>query len=100
MAKVKPAHHRGSHQVRARRVVEAANANPDTRCWRCGRTMAEIRRTKPRARWTGGHLHDGQVDGQLAAECSPCNYGAGATMGNRRRSNRPPTTPRTTDWLA
>lgn len=88
MAKTKAAHHRGTHQARARKIVDQANANPDARCWRCGRTLAEIRRRRPRARWTAGHVVAGQVDGELRAECSPCNYGHGATLGNRRRGRR------------
>lgn len=95
MAKTKAAHHRGTHQVRAKAVTDAAYADPMTRCWRCRRTLAEVRATKPKAIWTAGHLVDGQVDGDLAAECSPCNYGRGAAMGNRRRRAKPGTSPRT-----
>ena len=88
--KQKAAHHRGTHQRRAEKVVAAAKRNPLTRCWRCNRTMAEIRRTKPHARWHGGHLVDGQIDGPLKAECSPCNLGAGARLRNARaKKNRP-----------
>lgn len=83
---VKPAHYRGSYHVDARRVRAAAYLNPLTRCWRCRLTLTEIRQTKPRARWTAGHLVDGQVNGSLAPECSPCNYSHGAALGNQRRS--------------
>lgn len=89
MAKVKAAHHRGSYQVAAARVRALANANPATRCWRCGLTLAEVRTSKPQARWTAGHLNDGQVGGPLAPECSPCNYGNGAARGNRMREPQP-----------
>lgn len=93
MAKAKAAHHRGTYQVRARKVVDLAKADPSTQCWRCGRTMTAVRRLKPRARWTAGHLTPGQVDGPLAPECSPCNFGHGARMGNaRRRLRRSPRT--------
>ena len=34
-------HHQGTYQVRAQRVRLAAAANPWTRCWRSGRTLAE-----------------------------------------------------------
>lgn len=86
-AKRKGAHHRGSYHVQSRRVRQAAWADPSTRCWRCGRTLAEVRATKPRARWTAGHLVDGQAGGPLLPECEPCNKGRGAAMGNRLRSN-------------
>lgn len=78
--------HRGSYQARAKRIVAAANADPSTRCWRCTRTLAEVRQVKPRATWTAGHLVDGQVDGALAAECSSCNYSHGARRGNQLRA--------------
>ena len=71
-------HHSFGYAVQARRVRDAANANALTRCWRCGRTLAEVRQSKPKARWTAGHIVDGQVGGALLAECSPCNYGSGA----------------------
>lgn len=87
--KVKGAHHRGSYQVQAKRVRDRANADPGSRCWRCGLTLAEVRKRKPHAKWTAGHLIDGQVGGRLAPECSPCNMGAGATEGNRRRRPKP-----------
>jgi hypothetical protein len=80
--------HRGNHQRRARAIVQAANADPTTRCWQCGRTKTEHRR-----RWTAGHVHDSQVDGELRAECEPCNFSRGATMGNQRRE------PHSTNWL-
>ena len=89
MPKQKAPHHRGTHQVRAKKLTDAANANPDTRCWRCRRTIHEVRLTKPNAKWTAGHLIDGMVDGPLAPECSPCNYAAGARLTNNRRARRP-----------
>jgi len=44
--------------------------------------MVEIHESKPDAIWTAGHVIDGQVDGRLLPECSPCNYGAGARLRN------------------
>ena len=82
---MKAPHHRGDFDRRSRAVKAAAYASTDTRCWFCGRTLAEIRRYKPTARWTAGHVVDGQVNGELRAECSPCNYGRGAAMGNAQR---------------
>jgi hypothetical protein len=88
MGNRKAAHHRGTHQARARAITTAANANPHTRCWRCGRTLEAHpphRNGRP-AYWTAGHTTDGQTNGQLLPEASTCNYSAGATAGNRRRN--------------
>ena len=71
------AHYGGTYRRRAAAITAAANANPATRCRRCNRTMAEIHDEHPAAIWTAGHLVKGQVDGDLAPECSPCNYAAG-----------------------
>ena len=83
----KGAHHSGGYHVHARRVREMAQANPDQRCWRCGRTLDEHKphkNGKP-AKWTAGHVVDGQVGGPLAPEASTCNYTAGAIAGNQQR---------------
>ena len=85
MAKTKAAHHRGTHQARAKRITDAAYADPSTRCWRCDRTMAEVRTVKPKAIWTSGHLIDSLPNGPMAPECSPCNFAAGARLTNSRR---------------
>lgn len=85
----KPPHRRGSYQAEAKAVRDQANANPNTRCRRCGLTMAEIRIRKPHATWDAGHVIDGQIGGPLAPECSPCNRGHGAAMGNRKRAGKP-----------
>jgi hypothetical protein len=82
---MKGAHHRGTYHMASMRVRAMAYANPNTRCWRCQRTLAEIRRTKPKAIWTAGHILDGVPESPLLAECSPCNYGAGARLGNSRK---------------
>jgi hypothetical protein len=81
----KPAHYAGSYHVQARQIRTQAYANPLTRCWRCGLTLPQIHQAKPRAKWTAGHLVDGQTGGPLAPECSPCNYAAGARLRNQRR---------------
>lgn len=84
--KPKPLHYRGGYLLAARRVREQANRNPAQTCWRCGQTLAEVRATRnPRAIWTAGHVNDGEVNGLLLPECSPCNYGAGADLRNGRR---------------
>lgn len=85
-------HYGGDYKVRARRVREAANADPTTRCWRpdCRLTMAElqVKYPKRRIRWTAGHTIDGDPFCLLLAECSPCNFkhGQAASMVNRRSS--------------
>lgn len=88
-AKAKKPWHKGTFDTQSARVRAAANRNPSTICWRCKRTMAEIRKDKPHAKWQAGHVVDGQVNGVLLAECSPCNASHGAAMGNRKRSPRP-----------
>lgn len=86
---VKPAHYRGNYHVTARAVRQAAYANPDTRCWRCGLKLQDHRphkNGKP-ARWTAGHVVDGQAGGPLAPEASTCNFRAGAVAGNAARTS-------------
>jgi 5-methylcytosine-specific restriction endonuclease McrA len=81
-------HHRDPRYVRLAALVRAqAYADPTTRCWRCGLTLDEVRRTNPRARWDAGHLVDGSILDGLRAECSPCNRAAGARMVNARRAS-------------
>lgn len=76
----KPPHYRGTYHVQAARLRAAAYANPHTTCWRCGLTLHQIHRAHPRAKWTAGHLIDGQPGGQLAPECSHCNYSNGQRL--------------------
>lgn len=78
----KPAHYRGRYHVDSRRVRHAAYANPDTRCWRCGRTLTEH---KPGDRWEAGHLVDGQENGPLRPEARSCNRRAAAERTNAKR---------------
>ena len=81
------AHHSGRYHAQAKAVRAAANADPTTRCWACGRTLAEHppHRNGSPARWTAGHVNDGQVGGPLLPEASTCNFSRGARMGNARR---------------
>lgn len=87
MGKAKAPHHRGNYQAAAAKVRAKANADPTTRCWRCGQLA------RPGDPWTAGHINDGQTGGPLRAEHASCNYSAGAQLGNARRSR---TTLRTT----
>lgn len=83
-------HHAGPYARQARNLRAAANANPDTRCWRCHLTHAEyaaIHGTTAAA-WQAGHVVDGQANGQLAPEHARCNHSAGASHGNRLRAPR------------
>jgi hypothetical protein len=88
VANTKAAHHRGTHQARARRIVTTANADPMTTCWcGCGMTLIDARRRYPRRRvhWTAGHVRNGEINGELRAELSCCNYARGARYGNKLR---------------
>lgn len=98
MPSLSQAHYRGSYARRAKAVRDAANANPATRCRRCGRTLEQHppHRNGTPATWDAGHIHDGQIDGPLAPEASTCNRTAGATLGNQRRQARKMRTTR--DW--
>ena len=88
----RPAVHGTNYRRLAPLVVRWARTHPDARCWRCGNTIDQCRphRNGKPARWTAGHLKDGQPDTtltltSLAPECSPCNSSAGASFGNRGR---------------
>ena len=83
-------HHSGTYHVQSKRVRDAAYRDPGTRCWRCRLTLDQCkphRNGKP-ARWTAGHLIDGQVNGVLLPECSTCAATSGARYGNRLRGAR------------
>lgn len=90
MAKQKPAHHRGTYDRDSRRIVAAANADPATRCWRDGLTLAQHPRHKTgrSAFWTAGHIHAGIVGSPLAPEASTCNYRHGGRLGRARQLAR------------
>lgn len=86
-------HHRDPrYVVMSARVRAAANTNPNTRCWRCQRTLdahPNTRTGRP-PRWQAGHTIDGTwitTDpwGGLRPEVDVCNTSAGAAAGNRRR---------------
>jgi hypothetical protein len=99
--KTKPApHHRGDYLVRSRDVRDAANADPATRCWRCGKTLREHaphHNGKP-ARWTAGHLRDSDPTSPLLPEASTCNYSAGALLGGRRTQAKHRVEPSSETW--
>lgn len=76
----RPPHRDAAYTRAAQAVRDRAYANPDTRCWRCGRTRAEHRRP-----WHAGHIHDGLIGGPLAPECERCNTSAGGKLGAQRR---------------
>ena len=82
-------HYAGTYQRRAKALRDAANADPSTTCWRCGRTQSQ--HGQP---WQAGHLNDGEVDGALAAECRGCNAKAGGKHGAALRDGFR----RTRDW--
>ena len=76
-------HYRGSYPKRAKLVRVAAYANPLTRCWRCGRTLAEHQAEHPErvVKWQAGHTADQDSSRPLAPEVDCCN----AAAGNRAR---------------
>lgn len=77
-------------------IIAAANRNPNAKCWRCGRTLAQHppHRDGAPAKWTRGHVIDGDPRSPLAAEASTCNYSAGGRSGRAaqlgRRDRRSP----------
>lgn len=74
----------GTYQTESRRIRQHANADPMTRCWRTGLTLAEGRaKWGDNVQWQAGHV-DGHVN-VLAAELSHPNQSAGASDGNRKR---------------
>jgi hypothetical protein len=85
MSKTKAPHHKGRYHQASRALVAAAYANPDTRCWRCDKTLAQHPNTKTGnpPRWSAGHVIDGQINGPLRPEVLSCNSRAGAVIGNR-----------------
>ncbi len=74
-------HDSGSYRVRAARVRELANADPTTRCWRCGALAS------PGDPWTAGHVRDSDPSSPLRAEHASCNYRAGQRLGRERDKN-------------
>lgn len=99
MPQPKAPHHRGTYHVRAAKLRAAAYANPNTRCWRCGLTLEQIRKLRPRIKWQAGHVIAGQVDGTLLPECSWCNakHGQALSAASRRARRHAPQPARVTD---
>ena len=81
-------HYRGSYTVRAKAVRDAANADPATRCRRCGLTLAEFIAKHPdrKPAWQAGHVIDHNQLSPLAAEHAWCNGSDGARKRNRVRT--------------
>jgi hypothetical protein len=77
-----PHHRTREYRWYAPRIVARANADPTTLCGRCGRTLDEHtphRNGRP-ARWTAGHVNDGELNGPLRPEASTCNLRAGGWL--------------------
>jgi hypothetical protein len=82
----KAAHHRGAHQVTARRVVAWANNNPAYRCPSCALTLAEgIAKWGVNGQWEGGHVKHGDPRFGYHAQHKHCNRSEGASWANARR---------------
>lgn len=72
-------HYRGDYARRAREIRAAADADPGTTCWRCGKTA------RPGDPWQAGHLVDGDRLSPLAAEHRSCNAAAGQRLSMQSR---------------
>lgn len=80
MANISPHHRDPAFRRLARLVTAAANADPTTTCWRCGRTLD---RCGPQGDgrnangtpciWHAGHTISGDNRAPVRAECSHCN---------------------------
>lgn len=68
------------YPARAKRVRQAAEADPSVVCWRCG----EPRR--PNDPWQAGHVVDGDSSGPLRPEHRSCNIRAGNRKDREPRS--------------
>lgn len=83
-----------AHQQRARALKDAMRDGDP--CCRCGRALyrwqLDLDRSDPRGidadHWPVARVQGGQLPNALA--CRPCNRGAGAALGNRLRTHRPP----------
>ena len=65
-------HYDGDYARRAKACRDQANADPTTRCRRCGGY------SRQGDAWTAGHVVDGETGGALAPEHASCNYAAGS----------------------
>ena len=81
--------HDWAHDKRSRVIRARAYADPATRCWRCGLTLAEVRAANPDRKvvWHAGHT--GGPFEPVMAECSLCNWrdSAQTTTAKRARAS-------------
>lgn len=79
--------HDAAHDKRAKVIRWRAYADPATRCWRCGRTLAEVKAAEPtrRVEWHAGHT-GGPLE-PLAPECSLCNWRDSAATTRAKRAS-------------
>lgn len=80
----KPVHRTNRWKVLARRICAAAYANPETKCWRCGRTLAQH---PPGDRWQAGHVDDTNHS-LILPEARSCNASHGARYGAQLQAER------------
>lgn len=79
-------HYDAEYRRRRAVLIAEANADPDTRCWRCGHPLDYW---APDDCWTTGHVRDTDPTSPLLAEHASCNYRAGGALGaQRREANR------------
>jgi len=79
----RPVHRAGTYTVRARHIRNAANTDPRTVCWRCGRPAI------PGDPWQAGHIRDTDPTSPLAPEHRSCNARAGTALGKQRKYRSP-----------
>ena len=90
--KAKAPHHRGAHQVTARRLTQAGYANPAATCHYCKRTLDNCgprgngrNRNGTPCTWQACHVVDGDSRYGYVLGCSFCNQSEGARAGNAQR---------------
>ena len=71
-------HYRNGYNLRAKRLRDAADADPATRCWRCGGL------SRPDDPWQAGHVRDADPTSPLMPEHQSCNVKAGRQLQEPR----------------
>ena len=84
--------HRGAHRRLGNPVITAANADPDYRCPRCGKTYAEVagKHGAAAAKWIRGHKTASAIartSSEYQAEHARCSSAEGAAIRNARSSS-------------
>ena len=78
--------HDWAHDQRSRVIRGRAYADPATRCWRCGSTLAEVAAGNPGRTVVGHAGHTGGPLDPVLAECSLCNWRDSAAKTRAKRA--------------